>query len=64
MIRSFLINKYMAKELSKVIINVSLVFFCLGIIMNIFEEINFFKDIDVGIHTPIALSLLYVPSLL
>ena len=32
--------------------------------MNIFEEINFFKDIDVGIHTPIGLSLLYVPSLL
>ena len=56
MIRSFLINKYIARELSKVIINVSLVFFCLGIIMNIFEEINFFKDIDVGIRTPIALS--------
>ena len=64
MIRSFLINKYIARELSKVIINVSLIFFCLGIIMNVFEEINFFKDIDVGIHTPIALSLLYVPSLL
>ena len=63
MIRSFLINKYIARELSKVIINVSLIFFCLGIIMNVFEEINFFKDIDVGIHTPIALSLLYVPSL-
>ena len=42
----------------------SLIFFCLGIIMNIFEEINFFKDIDVGIYIPIALSLLYVPSLL
>jgi len=64
MIRSFLINKYIAREFSKVIINVSLIFFCLGIIMNIFEEINFFKDIDVGIHTPIGLSLLYVPSLL
>ena len=64
MIRSFLINKYIARELSKVIINMSLIFFCLGIIMNVFEEINFFKDIDVGIHTPIGLSLLYVPSLL
>ena len=64
MIRSFLINKYIARELSKVIINVSLIFFCLGIIMNIFEEINFFKDIDVGIYIPITLSLLYVPSLL
>ena len=63
MIRSFLINKYIARELSKVIDNMSLIFFCLGIIMNVFEEINFFKDIDVGIHTPIGLSLLYVPSL-
>ena len=64
MIRSFLINKYIARELSKVIINVSLIFFCLGIIMNIFEEINFFKDFDVGLYIPITLSLLYVPSLL
>ena len=32
--------------------------------MNVFEEINFFKDIDVGLYIPIALSLLYVPSLL
>jgi lipopolysaccharide export system permease protein len=32
--------------------------------MNIFEEINFFKDFDVAISTPIALSLLFIPSLL
>jgi len=32
--------------------------------MNIFEEINFFKDFDVAITTPIILSLLFVPSLL
>ena len=64
MIRAFVINKYIAKELMKVIFNISLVFFCLGITMNIFEEINFFKDIDVGIYLPLSLSLLYVPSLL
>ena len=64
MIRSFVINKYLAKELSKIILNVTLIFFCLGIVMNIFEEINFFKDLDVAVYTPISLSLLYVPSLL
>jgi lipopolysaccharide export system permease protein len=32
--------------------------------MNLFEEINFFKDIDVGIYLPILLSFLFVPSLL
>ena len=64
MIRSFLINKYLAKEFIKIVINTSIIFFCLGIIMNIFEEINFFKDFDVAITTPIILSLLFVPSLL
>ena len=32
--------------------------------MNLFEEINFFKDINIGIYMPIFLSLLIVPSLL
>ena len=64
MIRTFIINKYLSKEFIKIIINISLIFFCLGIIMNIFEEINFFKDIEVGLYIPISLSLLYVPSLL
>ena len=64
MIRSFLINKYLAKEFIKIVINTSIIFFCLGFIMNIFEEINFFKDFRVGIATPIILSLLFVPSLL
>ena len=64
MIRSFLINKYLAKEFIKIVINTSIIFFCLGFIMNIFEEINFFKDFNVTIVTPIILSLLFVPSLL
>ena len=64
MIRSFLINKYLAKEFIKIVINTSIIFFCLGFIMNIFEEINFFKDFNVAIITPIILSLLFVPSLL
>ena len=63
MFRTFTINKYLAKELIKIIFNISLIFFCLGIIMNLFEEINFFKDIDIGISLPMTLSLLYVPSL-
>ena len=64
MIRSFLINKYLAKEFIKIVINTSIIFFFLGFIMNIFEEINFFKDFNVAINTPIILSLLFVPSLL
>ena len=63
MIRSFVINKYIAKEFLKTILNVSLTFFALGFIINIFEEINFFKDFDVGIDVPIMLSGLFVPSM-
>ena len=62
MIRSFVINKYLAKELTKVILIVTLIFFCLGIIMNIFEEIIFFKDLNVHFLMPLALSFLKVPS--
>jgi len=64
MLKSFIINKYLAKEFAKVVINMILFFFCLGFIMNLFEEINFFKDIDIGIYIPILLSSLIVPSLL
>jgi lipopolysaccharide export system permease protein len=63
MIRLFVINKYISKELLKIIMNVSLIFFCLGFLMNLFEEINFFKDFDVKIDVPIFMSLLFVPSL-
>ena len=64
MIRSFIINNYLAKEFLKVILNMSLAFFSLGFIVNLFEEINYFKDYDVGINTPIFLTLLFVPSLI
>ena len=32
--------------------------------MNLFEEINFFKDIDIGIYVPVLLSIIIIPSLL
>ena len=63
MIKSFIINKYLAEEFFKVILNMTLAFFCLGFILNLFEEINFFKDLDVTAYTPIMLSLLFVPSM-
>lgn len=64
MFRFFIINRYLATEFFKVIVNMILIFFSLGFIMNLFEEINFFKYIDVGIYMPVLLSMLIVPSLL
>ena len=46
MIRSFIINKYLSKEFLKIVMNMSFIFFCLGFIINLFEEINFFKDYE------------------
>ena len=64
MIRSFVLNKYIAKEFLKIVINMTFIFFSLGYIVNLFEEINFFKDYDVGIDVPLTLSMLFVPTLL
>jgi len=64
MFKPFIINKYLAREFIKIILNTIFVFFCLGFIMNLFEEINYFKDLDIGIYIPIMLSSLIVPSLL
>ena len=64
MFRSLLIKKYLGIQFTKIVFNASLIFFALGFIMNLFEEINFFKDIDIDIYIPIILSLLFVPSLL
>ena len=64
MIKSILINKYLAKEFAKVTVKSILIFLSLGFIMNLFEEINFFKDIDNSFFYPILLTSLIVPSLL
>ena len=64
MIRSLIINKYLFNEFLKTIRNTTLLFFCLGFVLNLFEEINFFKDFDISLYLPILLSALYIPSLL
>ena len=64
MIKAMLINKYLGQEFLKITIKTTLIFFALGFVMNLFEEINFFKDLNVKAYTPIILSLLFTPSLL
>ena len=64
MIRSFIINKYIGQGFIKIVINTSIIFFALGFVMSLFEEINFFKDYEVGIKVPLILSGLFVPNLL
>lgn len=40
------------------------VFYCFGVILNLFEEIEFFKNIEVNILTPLILTCIYIPSLI
>ena len=57
-------KKYFFIEYSKIVLNVTLAFLALGIILNIFEEVNFFKDHAVGFLLPLSLTFLKVPSMI
>ena len=57
-------QKYLIKTFLKKIINVSLIFLSLIIILNIFEEISYFKDINAKTLFPFMLTLINAPSVL
>ena len=64
MFRFNIFKKYFFIEYSKIVLNVTLAFLALGIVLNIFEEINFFKDHAVGFLLPLSLTFLKVPSII
>ena len=55
---------YLLFNFFKTIFKVILIFYSFGIILNLFEEIEFFKNLDTSILTPITLTALYIPNLL
>ena len=54
---------YLIKSYWKSLFFVSLIFFSLSIILNIFEEVSFFKDIKVNSLYPVFLTLLTAPTI-
>ena len=62
--KNFILNKYLVNEFLKSFFNVILIFIALGLIMNLFEEINFFREFNVSLLLPLALSFLIIPSIL
>jgi lipopolysaccharide export system permease protein len=62
MIKTF--EKYLIITFIKKIINISLIFLALVFILSLFEEIAFFKDLDVGFHFPFLLTILNTPATL
>ena len=61
--RTILFN-YLLKNFLKRLFIVILLAFCFGLILNLFEEIEFFKNIDVSILTPLVLTSLFIPSII
>jgi len=59
-----IINKYLIVKFFKITSNTILIFLSLGIILNLFEEIEFFKNLNLSFALPIVLSLSYVPTLI
>jgi len=55
---------YLIMLFLKKVLNIFLVFFALIFILGLFEEISFFKDLEVGTFLPIVLSVLNVPATL
>ena len=48
----------------KTILKVILIFYGFAIILNLFEEIEFFKNSNSSILTPLSLTALYVPNII
>ncbi len=58
------INNYLILNYSKVLLNAILVSFCLGLILNLFEEVEFFKNTGESLLLPLTLTLSYIPNLI
>jgi lipopolysaccharide export system permease protein len=59
-----IINKYLIVKYFKIFFNTVLVFLALGIMLNLLEEIEFFKNLNLSFTLPIILSLSFVPTLI
>ena len=57
-------KKYLIKKFLRKLVNVSLIFFSLIIVLNIFDEISFFKNLDVNFLLPFYLTLSSAPATL
>ena len=51
---------YLSKVFTSTLIKTFMVFLSLAFILNIFEEVNFFKDLEVSITIPIFLTFLNI----
>ena len=58
------IYNYIIKNYLKILSNMTLVFFGVVILLNLFQEIEFFKDLNVGIQLPLTLTIMLAPNII
>ena len=56
--------KYLLSGYFITVFKVTLIAYCFGIIFNLFEEIEFFKNLDVTIFKPLIFTSLFIPSMI
>ncbi len=59
-----IILNYLLKKFFKYFFLITMTFYSFGVILNLFEEVEFFKNSEVSIFTPLLLTCIYVPSLI
>tara|TARA_B110001452_G_C15175095_1_gene408326 strand:+ start:29 stop:1111 length:1083 start_codon:yes stop_codon:yes gene_type:complete len=55
-------QKYLISQFSYIALQISIIFFGLVFILNIFEEINYLKESEAGFYYPLLLTFLNTPS--
>ena len=59
-----IVLNYLLKNFLKKFLIIIFIAYCFGLILNLFEEIEFFKNLDVSIFTPLILTVLYIPGMI
>ena len=59
-----IIFNYLLKNFLKTFIIILLVFYSFGVILNLFEEIEFFKNTNVSFFLPLMLTSIFIPSMI
>ena len=59
-----IILNYLIQNFLKTFFFVTLIFYSFGVILNLFEEIEFFKNLNVNIFTPLILTSIIIPSMI
>ena len=61
--KKVLFNYLLAGYLKRILI-VMVIIYCFGIILNLFEEMEFFKNLNTSVVIPLVLTALYIPSMI